>query len=179
MPKYVAFLRAINVGGRTVTMDRLCDLLQALKFSNVESFIASGNILFDSRSKKTSAFEQQIADHLHENLGYEVTTFVRTLPELAEIAALKPFPDAELKEEGSVLYIGFVEQRPTDASLQALSSCRTPVDEFHVEGNQVYWLCRKGLGKSEFSLTQLEKTLGVPATLRNATTVRKLAALYC
>jgi len=179
MPKYVAFLRAINVGGRTVTMDRLCDMFASLKYSNVESYIASGNILFDSRSKRTSAFERQIADHLHNSLGYEVATFVRTLPELAEIAEYKPFPDADLNGEGNLLYVGFVEERPADASIQALSSCRTAVDEFYVEGRQVYWLCRKGLGKSEFSLTQLEKTLKVPATLRNATTVRKLAALYC
>src|SRR5215831_4752138 len=106
MPKYVAFLRAINVGGHTVKMHRLCALFERLRFSNIESFIASGNVLFDSRSKRTPALEQQIADHLHESLGYEVTTFVRTLPELAEIAECKPFPDADLNGEGNSLYIG-------------------------------------------------------------------------
>src|SRR5262245_13142239 len=98
-------------------MDRLCALFAALGFSNVESFIASGNILFDSRSKRMPALERQIADHLHASLGYEVATFVRTLPELMEIAEFKPFPDADLNGAGNALYIGFVSEPPADACI--------------------------------------------------------------
>ncbi len=57
MPKYVALLRAINVGGHTVKMDHLRRLFEALGFTNVETFIASGNVIFDSTSKSTKAFE--------------------------------------------------------------------------------------------------------------------------
>src|SRR5688572_10594132 len=107
MPKYVAFLRAINVGGHTVKMDALRRLFEALGFVNVETFIASGNVIFDSPSKDTKALEKKIESYLRETLGYEVATFIRTIAEVAAIADYKPFIDAELKAEGNTLYVGF------------------------------------------------------------------------
>jgi len=77
MPKYVAFLRAINVGGHTVKMDHLRGLFEALSFSNVETFIASGNVIFDTKSKDQQTLERKIEKHLRETLGYAVTTFDR------------------------------------------------------------------------------------------------------
>src|SRR5215831_8752107 len=86
MPKYVAFLRAINVGGRTVKMEELRRIFDAIGFSNVETFIASGNVIFDSKSKATRAIEQKIETALLKSLGYAVDTFVRAIPELTRIA---------------------------------------------------------------------------------------------
>ncbi len=70
MPKYVAFLRAINVGGHTVKMDYLRGLFEAIGSRNVETFIASGNVIFDSKSKNAPALERRIEKHLEETLGY-------------------------------------------------------------------------------------------------------------
>src|SRR3977135_1307431 len=106
MPKYVAFLRAINVGGHTVKMDYLRGLFEAMGFSNVETFIASGNVIFDSKSKTAKALETKIERALEDNLGYKVTTFIRSVAELAAVARYKPFTDSG--EEGNVLYIGFL-----------------------------------------------------------------------
>ena len=75
MPKYVAFLRAINVGGHTVKMDHLRSLLESLGLENVETFIASGNVIFDSKTKNAELLERKIAKHLKEMLGYEVASF--------------------------------------------------------------------------------------------------------
>src|SRR2546426_4439388 len=99
MPKYVAFLRAINVGGHTVKMDHLRLLFEALGFSNVETFIASGNVIFDSKSKNTKALEEKIEGCLYETLGYPVSTFIRSTVEVATIANYKPFNAAALKSE--------------------------------------------------------------------------------
>ena len=74
MPKYFAFLRAINVGGHTVKMDYLRALFEALGFANVETFIASGNVIFETKSKDTNALQREIEKHLHQALGYEVAT---------------------------------------------------------------------------------------------------------
>jgi len=86
MPKYVAFLRAINVGGHTVKMDHLRRLFEAIGFTNVETFIASSDVIFDSTSKSTKALERKIEDYLHRTLGYEVATFIRTTSEVAAMA---------------------------------------------------------------------------------------------
>src|SRR5512137_351092 len=97
MPKYIAFLRAINVGGHTVKMDVLRQLFEALDFSNVETFIASGNVVFETRAASTRTLEKKIEQQLRAALGYEVATFLRTDVELAAIARYQPFSPALLK----------------------------------------------------------------------------------
>ncbi len=178
MPKYVAFLRAINVGGHTVKMDQLRRLFETLGFSDVQTFIASGNVIFDSKSKSTKTIEKKIEQYLKAALGYEVATFIRTTSELAVIADYKPFPDEELKADGSVLYIAFLADKPGGEAKQKVLSLATEVDEFHVHGRELYWLCRKKFSESEVSGALLAKALGVQTTLRNSTTVKKIAAKY-
>ncbi|HXU34457.1 MAG TPA: DUF1697 domain-containing protein [Thermoanaerobaculia bacterium] len=173
--KFIAFLRAINVGGHTVKMDRLRDLFEALKLGNVETFIASGNVIFDSPAKDERKLELQIESHLKESLGYAVTTFLRTPAEVAHAAAFQPFPEAP---EDSTLYVGFLAAAPSVEVQAKVAGCRTPVDEFHVHEREVYWLCHTRFSESPFSGAKLEKALGMPTTLRNLTTVRKLAAKY-
>jgi uncharacterized protein (DUF1697 family) len=178
MPKYVALLRAINVGGHTVKMDHLRGLFEAMGFANVETFIASGNVIFDSKSGNTLTIERKIEKHLKEALGYEVTTFVRSIAELAAVAAYKPFSDGELNKEGHTLYIGFVLNSPDDQAQEKLLAYRGELDDLHIQGREVYWLCRTKMMDSKFSMALLEKVLGMRATFRNSTTVRKIAAKY-
>lgn len=178
MPKYVAFLRAINVGGHTVRMDQLRQLFEALGFSNVQTFIASGNVIFDSASRSARALEKRIESRLHEALGYEVATFIRSTEEVAAIANYKPFPDAEMEADGSVVYIGFLEHEPADEVKQRVLSLTTEGDVFHLSGRELYWLCRKKISESEVSGPVLAKMLGAQTTLRNSNTVKKIAAKY-
>jgi uncharacterized protein (DUF1697 family) len=178
MPKYVAFLRAINVGGHTVKMDYLRRLFEALGFSNVETFIASGNVIFDSTSRSARSLEKRIESHLRETLGYEVATFIRTTSELATVGEYKPFPDGELRAEGHVLYVGFLAEEPDDEAKRKVLSLATDFDDFHIRGRELYWLCRKRMSESEVSGAMLAKALGAQTTLRNSTTVKKIAAKY-
>jgi uncharacterized protein (DUF1697 family) len=178
MPKYVAFLRAINVGGHTVKMDQLRSLFEGLGFANVETFIASGNVIFDSTSKSTGGLEQKIEKCLLKALGYEVTTFIRSTSELADIAQHKAFSDSDLNAAGNTLYIGFMANEPSAAAKKALLSLTTKADDFHLDGREVYWLLRTSFSDSAISGAMLAKTLGMPATLRNVTTVKKIAAKY-
>lgn len=174
MTKYIAFLRAINVGGRTVKMDLLRRQFEAIGFANVETFIASGNVIFDSRIGSRRALRSKIEDSLEDTLGYKVAVFIRSIAELAVIAQYQPFMDAE----GCSLYIAFTEDIPSDESQRKLLSFKTDVDEFHIKGPEVYWLCRKKFSESEFSGALLERTLGMQATIRNSTTVKRLASKY-
>jgi uncharacterized protein (DUF1697 family) len=179
MPKYVAFLRAVNVGGHIVKMDHLRQLFQTLGFSNVETFIASGNVIFDSSSKRTKTLERKIESLLGETFGYSVDTFVRSTSELAEIAQYKPFDESELAADGNALYILFVSDEVSAESKRKLLTFTTEVDDFQVSGREVYWLCRKKISESKVSGALLGRTLGMPATMRNAKTVKRLAAKYC
>ena len=175
-PRLIAFLRAINVGGHTVKMDHLRQLFESLGLLNVETFIASGNVIFESPVGSVQALEQQIEHHLHESLGYAVATFIRSSSELASIANHQPFAASQL--EGNALYIAFLPTPPTAESQQTLMAFRTPLDDFHVHEREIYWLCRTRSSDSVFSGALLEKAIGMPVTMRNSTTVRKLAAKY-
>lgn len=175
--RYVAFLRAINVGGHTVKMDRLRALFEALGLAGVETFIASGNVIFASDDDDTGALERRIEAHLRQALGYEVATFIRTTDEVAAIAAHQPFPPSAT--EGCALSVAFLPAAPDGEARDRLMAFRGEMDDFHVRGREVYWLCRSiRFSDSKFSGALLEKTLRMPATVRNVTTVRKLAAKY-
>lgn len=178
MPKYVAFLRAINVGGHTVRMEDLRRLFESLGFANVETFIASGNVIFDAPRGNVKALERKIESSLEQALGYEVATFLRTTEELAAVARHEPFAAAEIAAEGNALYVAFLSDEPGEEATRKLLSFANEVDDFHVNGREVYMLNRKKIGESKFSGALLERTLGAQATVRNSTTVRKLAAKY-
>ena len=103
MQRSIAFLRAINVGGHTVKMDDLRTLFATLDFSNVETFIASGNVIFETPKENAATLERRIEQHLQQALGYHVATFIRSASEVAATAHYQPFPPAELDGEGNTL----------------------------------------------------------------------------
>jgi uncharacterized protein (DUF1697 family) len=178
MPKYVAFLRAINVGGHTVKMDYLRSLFEGVGFANVETFIASGNVIFDSKTRNTTSLEQKIEKHLRKTLGYEVRTFVRATSELAEVAKYQSFSKAELNAAGNSLYVGFLAAEPSKEAGKKVLSLSGPTNDFVVHGRELYWLIRTSFSESAVSGALLEKTLGVPATFRNVNTLRRITAKY-
>jgi uncharacterized protein (DUF1697 family) len=177
MTKYFAFLRAINVGGHTVKMDHLRQLFESLGFSGVETFIASGNVIFDAKLTEPRILETKIEAGLKEPLGYEVATFIRTGAELADIAAYKPFKQSAM-DTAAALNIALLAEGIDDSSVRMLMALRSDIDDFHVHQREVYWLCLKKQSESTFSNAVLERTLGRPSTLRGVNTIRKIAEKY-
>ena len=177
MTRYIAFLRAINVGGHTVKMDYLRQLFESLGFSSVETFIASGNVAFETTTKDAKTLEKKIEKKLREALGYEVATFIRTDAELVDIANYQPFRQSDL-DVAVAFNIAFLADTLDDKSTQKLMALKTDIDDFHVHEREIYWLCRKRQSDSTFSNAVLEKTLGRQATLRGANTVTKIAVKY-
>jgi uncharacterized protein (DUF1697 family) len=115
MTTYVAFLRGINVGGHTVKMDALRELLSQLGLSDIRTFIQSGNVFFAS-SELPEHLERRIAEHLEQALGYAVPTFVRTIPQLEKVIDFTEFRDIEPKEDERhmVLFTSHREKVVTD-----------------------------------------------------------------
>lgn len=174
MARYVALLRAINVGGHVVKMYKLRSLFEELRLTDVETVIASGNVLFSSSARNAAALEEKIEHHLASALGYEVTTFVRTPSEMQAVVEFDPFPG--VVEEGHTLSVAFLKQHPGKPVAERLHGMRTRYDELLVHERELYWLARGRISDSKVWRTPMEKVLGGPATSRNVTTVRKLAA---
>lgn len=176
MTRYIAFLRAINVGGHTVKMDALRQHFESLGFANVETFIASGNVVFESE-ESAPILEKRIEEMLAYALGYKVATFIRTEAELARIAAYKPFAKADM-EAAMALNIAFMAGPLDDESSLKLMALRTDIDDFHSHEREIYWMCRKKQSESTFSNAVFEKALRRQATFRGANTIQRMAAKY-
>lgn len=177
MPRLFAFLRAINVGGHTVKMDRLRGLFERMGLTGVETFIASGNVAFEAPEADAAALATQIETALAAELGYAVATFVRTEAELLAVAQYAPFAAADLAAAPS-LNVGFMAASLSAAAEAKLLALRTSVDEFHAHGAEIYWLCRVRQNESKITLAGLERAIGQRATFRGVNTVRRMAAKY-
>jgi uncharacterized protein (DUF1697 family) len=178
LTRYVAFLRAINVGGHVVKMTELRKLFESIGFDGVETFIASGNVIFESAAKPDRVLEQKIEAELKKRLGYAVDTYVRSLPELQAIAEYHPFSSTEFDIDHAALYVGFLAEAPSREAARRLTALRTPDEGFHVHGREFYWICGTSFSNSAFTGKTLDNTLGVSTTLRNINTVRRLVAKY-
>jgi uncharacterized protein (DUF1697 family) len=158
-------------------MEELRRLFSGLALKDVETFIASGNLIFSSRSTDIVALEQRIESRLEEALGYEVKTFIRTEAEVAAIARYQPFSDSQLRAAGAQC-VGFLARPLGAAAKRTLMMLRTEIDEFHVHGREVYWLCKKRQSESTFSNMVFEKSVQVRATFRGVNTISRLVAKY-
>ncbi|MEO8337244.1 MAG: DUF1697 domain-containing protein [bacterium] len=174
MTRYVALLRAINVGGRTIKMDRLRSIFEELPLDNVETFIASGNVLFDTTARDIPALERKIEQHLEDRLGIEVGTHLRALDDLAGVIANHPFGDA--KSRGHTLSVGFYKEPLAADVLGKLKAVVADYDDFHVNGRELYWYCRGGMSDSVIWKKVPKKLLSTDNTFRNVTTIQRLAA---
>lgn len=173
--RYLAFLRAINVGGHhTVRMEQLRAMLSALGLRNVETFIASGNVILDATGKAASV-ERRIEECLERELGYAVATFVRTPAEIAAVAAHKPFRGLGVVPPEAMLQVGFLKAPLEAEAHAALMAFRDDVHDFHVRGREVYWHTRHRPAILRLTGAKMERALRGPVTFRNITTVRKLA----
>jgi uncharacterized protein (DUF1697 family) len=173
--RYVAFLRAINVGGHTVRMEELRRLFESMGAANVQTFIASGNVIFDSTVKKERELEQRIEVVLETALKFPVATFLRSLPEVAAVAACPIFSAAEI-EGAAALYVGFLKTAPPKAACVSVSAASTAAHQFRVHDRELYWL--RGSLVDEYEAPKFDKAIGA-STVRNITTVRKIAAKHC
>jgi uncharacterized protein (DUF1697 family) len=174
--RYVCLLRAINVGGRNITMAELKKSFQKAGLEGVETFIASGNVIFES-AKKPQQLEKIISTALEKDLGYAVPSFLRTLPEMEAVVGCKAFDDATLAA-AVTYYVGFVGSPLTTEQKKKLYEFRSDIDEFNVTGREIYWACRTRSSDSKFNNAVMERRLGVSATWRGINTVKRLVAKY-
>lgn len=179
MHHYIAFLRGMNLGNRRIKMDDLRALFEELKFADVATFIASGNVIFSSKSGDERKLVGQIQAHLRKSLGYEVDTFLRTRAEVVAVAAFRPFSKAELEHPAHTIFAGFLADPLSAPLARGLLACRSEVDDFCLQGREYYWLCRIKSHESPAWNSRQMRALKLPSSsMRNLTTIRKLAALY-
>lgn len=174
MKKYVAFLRAINVGGHAIVkMADLKRMFESFGLENVQTYIQSGNVIFESEKSDAASLEKQIDGQLEKALGSKIPVFVRAMRDVQAIASKSPFT----AKGSETVHVTFLNQKPDKKQRDALLSLKSEADDFKIKGQEVYNL-RHDREKSVFSNNFIEKTLKRPATTRNLTVIKKIAEKY-
>ncbi|ATW23569.1 DUF1697 domain-containing protein [Candidatus Formimonas warabiya] len=178
MTIYIALLRGINVGGKNkVKMPDLKRIFEAMGFSRVETYIQSGNVLFESNEKEDT-LGKKIEDEIKKNFGFSVAVVLRTAAELEWMIRACPFSEEEIREaessnsEGESLYVSLLTQAPTQEKIEYLDTFKSESDEYRIINRDMYLLFRHSIRNSKLA-NHLQK-LDVPATVRNWKTINKL-----
>ena len=176
MTQYVAFLRAVNVGKRVVKMDALAKLFEAVKLAEVKTHIQSGNVTFKTRATNVPALRRKIEKQLAESLGYEVKVMLAGAAELAALVKRNPFKRID-GDANVMLFVSFLASEPTNLPRLPFRSDAENLDVIAVRDKAAFVVARrKKNGWFGFPNLFIEKQLGVDATTRNWTTVKKIAA---
>ncbi len=175
MNKKVAILRGINVGGnRKILMADLKLLFEELGFSNIITYIQSGNVLFNSNTEN-ELLADQIEQAITANFGFDVPVIVRSAIELKKAIDTNPFYDADA--DVNKLHLSFLKEKPTAENLQHTVSYNYEPDKFVIDGKEVFIFCENKYHESKLTNLFFEKKLKVGATTRNWKTVLKLMVL--
>lgn len=172
---HIAFLRGLNVPGRSVKMERLRGLFTELGFDSVRSYIQSGNVFFESDETDRGVLAARIRDHLGKALGYEVAVCLRTVPELEALIALDPFADVEVTDDMRCCVVFTTERIDPDLALPMLS----PKKDIEIIGSTEYdafvvWYLINGRAPAAKGFQ--ERVLGHDATTRFFHTAVKILA---
>lgn len=173
MPAYIALVRGINVGGKSMPMAALRALFAKLGYADARTYIQSGNAVFTASGKDGRKIAAGLEAAIAKAFGYEAAVIVRSLEEWRGLLEANPYGKRKLAE-GERLFITFLEDPPAKAAAAALEAVRDPKDEVKVRGSEAFLLVRGSYGESNLSNAFVEKKLGVRATTRNLPTTLKL-----
>jgi len=175
MNVYIAFFRAINVGGKnSLPMKSLVGILEGMGAAQVRTYIQSGNAVFQSAEENPAQLSKQLAAEIKKHHGFEPFPLVLGLEALQKACASNPFPEAEAEPKS--LHLGFLASKPLRPDIDKLSSLKKASERFHLGDGVFYLHAPEGVGNSKLAASA-EKLLGVPMTDRNWRTVCKVREL--
>lgn len=174
MKNYVALLRGINVGGhKKVSMAELRDLLTNAGFQNVQTYIQSGNVIFQS-FLKASELEEIIQNLILNHFGFDVLVIVKTNRELQTILNNCPFSEEKKAES----YFIMLNKIPDTNLVEEVAKITYENEEVVIKNDCLYFYSSAGYGRTKFNMNTYERKLKVVGTSRNFKTMLKLLSLY-
>jgi uncharacterized protein (DUF1697 family) len=178
MSKYAAFLRGINLGPRRrISSVDLRSRFEEMGFREVDTFRASGNVIFGAGREPLAKMADRIEEGLAESLGYEVAVFLRTASEIRAIADRQPFPRKAIQASKGKLQVAMLAAKPATRARKEVLALATDEDRLAFGDRELYWLPSGGTRDSALDFKAIEKLLG-STTMRTKGTVEQMAAKY-
>jgi uncharacterized protein (DUF1697 family) len=177
MRKFIALLRGINVSGqKKIKMSDLKILFEDLSFTNVQTYIQSGNVLFFNDTTNKKSLREKIEKQIKEQFGYTVQVIIKTPGELGHALRNSPFLK-DKKKNVERIYFTFLSEKPIVANIIKLKEVDYLPEEYNLDGDTVCLFFPNGYGKAKMNNNFFEKKLNVFATTRNFKTVKTLFTL--
>ena len=172
MINYAAFLRGINVGGHTpVPMLKLKSTFESLHFKNVQTILASGNVLFEAPPTDTMALGRKIEEQLMKTFGYDINVLIRTMEELQHLEAVQPFKGIPLTPH-TRLYVTFFSEKTKSSLKIPYTAPDKSFKILHRSGREVCTvLVLSPTSGTTDLMNVLEKEFGRKITTRNWNTI--------
>jgi uncharacterized protein (DUF1697 family) len=176
MKRYVAFLRGMNLGGRRIKNEELRRHFEEMGFEGVATF--RGNVLLSAAGREAEGkLEARVEAELDERLGYDVPVFLRSIDEVAAIAAQQPFDAKQVRKSKGKLQVSLLKKKPSAEAKKKALALATDEDLLAIEARELYWLPNGGISESDLDLKALDRALG-PGTIRTMGTIEQIAAKY-
>lgn len=179
MPRYTAFLRAVNLGStRKTPSGELRAAFAAVGFVDVATFRTSGNVVFSVAGRTAeSRLVRDVEAGLGKAFGFEITVFLRSAVQLRAIAAREPFTERERNGAGGKLQVDLLSKQPTAKAKRAVLAMATAEDRLAIHGRELFWLPQGGTLDSSLDLKAIERLIG-PTTMRTMGTVEAIVAKF-
>jgi uncharacterized protein (DUF1697 family) len=173
--RYVALLRAVNVGGRNkVPMATLREIADDLGYTRTATYVQSGNLVLGADGVDAAEVETAVASRLKRALGLTIDVVVRSRAELAAVVAANPFEG--IADDPARLMVSFLTGSPR-AEAADLDRGEFAPERFELGDRCVYLWYPHGAGRSKMAAAPWERRLGVRGTARNWRTLEALLEL--
>jgi uncharacterized protein (DUF1697 family) len=170
--KYAAFLRGINVGGKTsIKMEKLRRVFSALGFAGVKTYIQSGNVIFETDEPDEAKLVAEIEQAVEENF-FKTPVMLRSIEEITDAVENNPFAGEEFEDR--LFHVVFLSAKLSAEKVEMLLSNNKESERFAVRGREVYCLLREGAAESLLGKKYIDNNLNTPATARNWRTLKKI-----
>ena len=177
MEKYIALLRGINVSGqKKIKMTDLRILFEDLSFTNVQTYIQSGNVLFKGKSTNKRTIRTKIENEILNKFGYKVDVILKTPDELKSVIDKNTFLK-DKKKNTERIYFMFLSKKPSLSRIQILKEIDYSPEQLIIDSDVIYLYVPNGYSKAKMNNNFFEKKLEVIATTRNYKTVETLYTL--
>lgn len=179
MSLFIALLRGINVSGcNKIKMVDLKELFLNLGYTEVTTYIQSGNVLFKNNTTSTEIIEKEIVKAINIKYGYTINVLVITKTELGNIFNNNPFLNEVTDIDTTKLHVTLLNKTPDLSNLEVINNLiSTTNDRFKILNKTIYLYCPNGYGKTKLNNNLFEKKLNTSATTRNWKTITKLTEL--
>lgn len=173
MAAVISMLRGVNLGSRRMKMDRLRTLYESLGLRSVQTYVQSGNVVFQSAERTIPKLAKRIEDAVEKEFGFQSAVILRTASEMRDVVARNPFDGREDVHPGKLL-VWFLSSDPGEEARVKVRAVPAEPEELHIDGRELYIYFPNGQARPKLSMTACQRALKIPGTGRNWNTVVKL-----